>query len=123
MIDNVFSDFETCNYSPEPQSKIGFPAISQAAINGDEELLELLMRWGADLNPQDASGNTSCQYSRKEIVQRLLATAGPGLLNIRDRNGQTPFHICCHESPFVGGGTSIGDWYRCKYTNPAEPEM
>lgn len=76
--------------------KKGRTPVMQAAIDGNDEVLAVLLQYGADINVRDEAGCTplhrACQYGHKAVAQRLLKSRGVASMAIRDNDGLTPFH-------------------------------
>ena len=69
----------------------GFPALYTAAYHGNREVVELLLRAGADVNMQTPQKNTALMAASRqgnESVVKLLLKHG-ALINLRNHNGQT----------------------------------
>ena len=70
-----------------------------ASYNGDEEMVQLLLRAGADVNASDEKGWTALMvavFRGKMEVVRLLLQAGANANAVRD-NGWTALFDACAE--------------------------
>jgi ankyrin repeat protein len=69
--------------------------LIETAWNGRKELVELLLKSGADLKATDKSGKTALHWAAKsynaEVVQLLLESGAD--IMAEDDTGQTPLHI------------------------------
>ena len=89
----------------------GNTPLHRAAMNDHEEVIELLISKGSDINTKNEHGNTPLHYSawkgHKEIVE-LLIDKGVDV-NTKDNVGRTPLDMC---DDSVVGGPEIADLLR-----------
>lgn len=73
----------------------GETAFQSAIINGNEKLVKLFIKYGADLNSRNCEGKSplhyAVQYSNKNIV-KLLLNKGAGIDN-RTSDGKLALHV------------------------------
>lgn len=76
------------------------PALTEAAMNGDEKLTEALLKVGADVNKADFDGKTALQFAlgrnEREKAAKLLYSAGGRLGKISKDDQVNPMmdHAC-----------------------------
>ena len=67
----------------------GFTPLILASYNEQPEIVEILLRHGADINAQDAAGNTAlmgvCFKGYKDIAKKLIDAGAD--INVRNSNG------------------------------------
>ena len=72
----------------------GYTPLHCAAAKGHKEIVEILLRAGADKDKQDMSGSTplhgSAFYGHKEVVEILLRAGADK--DKQDKYGRTPLH-------------------------------
>ena len=75
--------------------------VHVAAFNGDNKLVEFIIRTSYDMNTKDGSGRTAwhlaCEYGRTETAQLIIQNSKDfGIdLNAKDESGYTAWHLAC----------------------------
>ncbi|GMO21325.1 MAG: ankyrin repeat domain-containing protein [Spirochaetaceae bacterium] len=81
---------------PNIKSTAGDTPLIEAARTGDIEAMRVLLRFGAQVNTQDAQGNTAMHVAIPPEAHRnalSLLLENNGNPNIRDMRGDSPLHI------------------------------
>jgi ankyrin repeat protein len=82
-------------YDTDVQSVHGHSLLHLAASQGHEEVAQLLVKWGADVNARLLDGSTSLHLASQNRghlnMIRTLVKLG-AIVNERDNAGWTPFH-------------------------------
>lgn len=76
-------------------NKSGLSLMHCAAIRGDLDIIDELVKHGVGLNDKDHEDGQTClhyaaEYSGAQVVQKLLAC---GAKQIKDKHGKTPLHV------------------------------
>ena len=81
--------------NPNPELYHGAFLLSHACSKENTEIVELLIKYGADVNHKSDSGDTTfhllCQYNRLEAAKILLKHGAD--TSVKGRYGQTPYEI------------------------------
>lgn len=91
----------------DSKDNAGLTPLSCAVIGGHEEILELLLSHGAGVGHVDNAHWSALHwavfYNRHRILERLLrcCCADSSLLNIRNKDGETPLSVA------VGAGSEV----------------
>ena len=88
-------DFSTRDLNAVDSS--GRTCISWAAARGDENALNTLIQYDADLNLPDAQGNTPLHHARNVVCAKILIGAGADI-TVRNSFQHTPLHKVCREN-------------------------
>jgi len=85
------------------KGEAGLTALHLAATMGHEDMVELLIERGADVNGRDASGSTPLHHAaaggNKAVVELLLAKGAD--VNARDNKNRTPLYLAKDAYPRV----------------------
>ncbi|XP_078535807.1 rabankyrin-5 isoform X1 [Lissotriton helveticus] len=82
------------NGEGEEEARDGQTPLHLAASWGLEEVVQCLLEFGADVNAQDAEGRASIHVAisnQHRVIIQLLISHPDIKLNVRDRQGMTPF--------------------------------
>src|SRR5689334_2838325 len=81
--------------APEINSSTLLEALNRAALNGQLEVVKLLLENGANVNGQGKNGNTplncAIENLNPELIKYLLENGAN--VNARDESGVTPLHL------------------------------
>ena len=81
--------------NPNPELYHGASLLSHACSKENTEIVELLIKYGADVNHKSDSGNTVlhylCKYNRFESAKILLKHGAD--LSIKGQYNETPYEI------------------------------
>lgn len=93
-----------CDFSESRYKGKGITPLMVTAELGHEEILDILLEYGADPNVKDDEGCTALMYtiktisyrSKRNIIKKLLAFEAD--INIKDKSGLTVGEVClCEE--------------------------
>ncbi len=91
------------------KDSVGFTSLHWAAIDGSEEVIELLLSRGADVNAPSSEGYTSlhnaARSGHKQIIKLLLDHGAA--MNVRSKKGATPLGLAVD-----AGKTDAADFLR-----------
>lgn len=84
-------------HDPSKPDKSGYTPLHYAVRSGSEELVECLLKGGANINAQTRGGKSTalhraCNRGRPEIVQLLIKYGCD--LNVKDEDGKTALQVC-----------------------------
>lgn len=81
--------------NPNLEVNNGYSLFSLACSSGHNNIIELLIKAGADVNHKSDSGNTTlhliCKYNRLETAEILLKHGAD--LSIKGQYNQTPYEV------------------------------
>lgn len=87
---------------PNVTNKFGMTPLHHAAVAGDEKIVQFLIHSGANGKIADHCGRLplhwACAYAYLDVA-RLLIEKGHSRCDLADKDGFTPMHRCCQESP------------------------
>ena len=82
-----------------PSFGVGYHPLHWAAMQGDVQMVDLLVAAGADVNGRNDRGETplqvGAQYSKADVVAALAGRGGD--VDARDQDGCTPLHVAARE--------------------------
>ena len=84
----------------------GRTALHRAALADNEDLVNVLIDGGADLNVQDDQGRTPIMVAETFTIRRILTYAGADL-KIQDTAGNTALHLLLQKDPADPSSTSL----------------
>jgi hypothetical protein len=84
----------------------GRTALHRAAQEANEDLVNVLIDGGADLNSQDDQGRTPLMVAETFTIRRILAYAGADL-KIQDAAGNTVLHLLLQKDPADPSSTAM----------------
>jgi len=70
------------------------PVLCSAVTNGSELMVEMLLKYGADVNESDENGNTALHLATSNAVIGMLLNAGANV-HARNNNGETALSVIC----------------------------
>ena len=85
-------DFSTRDLNAVDSS--GRTCLSWAAARGDNDAMETLLRYDADVHLRDGQGNAPLHYARNARCVDILLAGGADI-NTRNSFGHTPLHMVC----------------------------
>ena len=84
----------------------GRTALHRAAQEANEDLVNVLIDGGADLNSQDDQGRTPLMLAETFTIRRILTYAGADL-TVQDAAGNTALHLLLQKDPADPSSTSM----------------
>jgi len=103
---------EDLNADPNGKNKFDMTPLHHAAVEGSAEVIEQLLKSGADSNLADNAQRLplhwTCANGFFEATEVLL-DKGKSKFNAKDKDGFTPLLRCCQESPMTKDTPSNND--------------